>query len=246
MHTMRAWVGIAGITAVLLTGCGAAPPAASRPTATSISSSTGAPSVGSATQSPTMAASVTTSVAPPAPTTASSAQATTASSATPEQPIAPEQNPVGDIPDTQAFVPYAATVGGYTLEVPEGWARSTDAANVRFESKLDGLAVMVTSVAAAPTVQSARDHEVAALLAAGRAMTVASIDAVKLPGGSAILVKSTANSNPDPVTNKQVRLEQNIYLFYNNGKLATLTLWAPQGADNVDQWDRIAKSFHWT
>ena len=193
-----------------------------------------------------MAASVTTSVAPPAPTTASSAQATTASSATPEQPIAPEQNPVGDIPDTQAFVPYAATVGGYTLEVPEGWARSTDAANVRFESKLDGLAVMVTSVAAAPTVQSARDHEVAALLAAGRAMTVASIDAVKLPGGSAILVKSTANSNPDPVTNKQVRLEQNIYLFYNNGKLATLTLWAPQGADNVDQWDRIAKSFHWT
>jgi hypothetical protein len=129
--------------------------------------------------------------------------------------------------------------------VPEGWARSTDAANVRFESKLDGLAVTITSVAAAPTVQGVRDHEVAALIAAGRAMTVTSIDTANLPGGSAILVKSAANSNPDPVTNKQVRLEQNIYLFYKAGTLATLTLWAPQGADNVDQWDRIAKSFHW-
>lgn len=165
--------------------------------------------------------------------------------ATPEQPVAPETNPVGDIPDTQAFVRYAAASGGYSLEVPEGWARTTDAANVRFESKLDGLAVAVSSASAAPTVQSARDHEVAALVAAGRAMSVASVDAVKLPIGDAILVKSSANSNPDPVTNKQVRLEQNIYLFYNAGKLATLTLWAPQGADNVDQWQRIAGSFSW-
>ena len=82
-------------------------------------------------------------------------------------------------------------------------------------------------------------------MAAGRAMTVASVDDAKLPAGSAVLIKSTANSNPDSVTNKQVRLEQNIYLFFKDGKLATLTLWAPLGADNVDQWQRIATSFHW-
>jgi hypothetical protein len=97
-----------------------------------------------------------------------------------------------------------------------------------------------------PTAASARDHEVAALVAAGRAMTVSSVDDVILPSGSTVLVKSTANSNPDPVTNKQVRLEQNIYLFFKDGKLATLMLWAPLGADNVDQWQRIAASFHWT
>jgi len=47
------------------------------------------------------------------------------------------------------------------------------------------------------------------------------------------------------VTNKQVRLENNRYLFFHNGQLATLTLSAPVGADNVDQWARIAGSFKW-
>ena len=245
MRTILFWIGIVGITTVLLTACGAAPPAASRPVATSVSSSTRAPSAVSSAQSPAISESATASETSSAAPSSVPAQSATASIATPEQPVAPEQNPVGDIPDTQAFVTYTASSGGYALDVPEGWARSTDAANVRFESKLDGLAVTITSVAAAPTVQGVRDHEVAALIAAGRAMTVTSIDTANLPGGSAILVKSTANSNPDPVTNKQVRLEQNIYLFYHAGTLATLTLWAPQGADNVDQWDRIAKSLHW-
>jgi hypothetical protein len=143
-------------------------------------------------------------------------------------------------------VSYAAPSGGYALDTPEGWARSAEGANVRFVNKLDGVSLTVAAAQAAPTVQSARDHEVAAMVAAGRAMTVTSIDAVTLPGGPAVLVKSTANSDPDPVTAKQVRLEQDSYLFFKAGKLATLTLWAPVGADNVDQWQRIAQSFRWT
>ena len=246
MRHMHTWMVIIVILGTLLSSCGAVQPAASSlAPADTTPRSTGTSPAASGTQAAATAGPAATSGAQPAPTTtiASSTQAVVG---TPEQPVAPEQNPVGDIPDTQAFVTYTASSGGYTLDVPEGWARSTDAANVRFESKLDGLAVTIVDAPTAPTVQSARDHEVAALVAAGRAMTVASIDAVSLPGGSAILVKSTANSDPDPVTNKQVRLEQNIYLFYKAGKLATLTLWAPQGADNVDQWDRIAKSFRWT
>jgi hypothetical protein len=47
------------------------------------------------------------------------------------------------------------------------------------------------------------------------------------------------------VTGKQVRLENNFYLFLKNGKLALLTLWAPLGSDNVDQWNLIANSFKW-
>ena len=47
------------------------------------------------------------------------------------------------------------------------------------------------------------------------------------------------------MTNKQVRLENNRYLFFHTGQLATLTLSAPVGADNVDQWARIAGSFKW-
>jgi len=68
---------------------------------------------------------------------------------------------------------------------------------------------------------------------------------VKLPGGNAVVVKYTSNSEPNAVTNKKVRLENETYLFFQNGKEAKVTLWAPQGADNVDQWQRMAKSFRW-
>ncbi|MEP7187604.1 MAG: hypothetical protein ABI901_00270 [Roseiflexaceae bacterium] len=238
------------LSALLLSSCGGAqavtsptalPPVPGQPSAI-VGATPAAPRSLPATAAPSATA------APAAlPTNTASAAATAAPpAATPEAAVAPEQNPVGDIPDTQAFVAYSATPGGYALDVPEGWARSTDAANVRFVSKLDGLSVTITAATAAPTAASARDHEVAALIAAGRVMTVSSVDDATLPVGSAVLVKSSANSDPDPVTNKQVRLEQNIYLFFKDGKLATLTLWAPLGADNVDQWQRIATSFRWT
>jgi hypothetical protein len=86
---------------------------------------------------------------------------------------------------------------------------------------------------------------VADLQRSGRAVQVNSVQAVQLPAGAAVQVDYASNSDPDPVTGKQVRLENNAYLFYNNGKLATLTLWAPQGADNVDQWQQMAQSFRW-
>ena len=172
------------------------------------------------------------------------AEPSTTAAATPEQAVAPEQNPAGDIPDTQVFVRYVAS-GGFSLEVPEGWGRSTSGSDVRFVEKLDGVQVAISNTASAPTAESVRTHEAVALAQSGRAVTVSDITEVKLPSGPAVLIVYTSNSDPNPVTNKQVRLEDNQYLFFNDGKLATLTLWAPQGADNVDQWQRIAQSFRW-
>ena len=40
---------------------------------------------------------------------------------------APEAAVAGDIPDSQAFVGYASS-DGYSIKVPEGWARLTDGA----------------------------------------------------------------------------------------------------------------------
>jgi len=61
----------------------------------------------------------------------------------------------------------------------------------------------------------------------------------------ALLVAYNVNSEPNAVTGKQVRLEANRYYFFKNGKLATLVLTAPLGANNVDQWQRISQSFGW-
>ncbi len=162
-----------------------------------------------------------------------------------EQPAAPEKNPPGDIPDTQAFVTYSSTSGGYKLEVPEGWARRTNDKNVSFIDKLDGVKVTLTSETTAPTARSSKTKQVAELEKAGRAVKVVNVKDVQLPSGPAVLVKYTSNSEPDPVTGKQVRLENNSYLFFKNGKLATLRLWAPIGADNLDQWQRMSRSFRW-
>jgi hypothetical protein len=162
-----------------------------------------------------------------------------------EQPVAPEKNPPGDIPDTQVFVTYRSRSGGYQLKVPEGWARRTNGNNVSFIDKLDGVEITVTAETTAPTAATAKTKQVAELKKSGRAVKIVNVKDVQLPGGLAVLINYTSNSNPDSVTGKQIRLENSNYLYFKQGKLATLRLWAPQGADNVDQWQLISRSFRW-
>jgi hypothetical protein len=162
-----------------------------------------------------------------------------------EKPVAPEKNPPGDIPDSQVFVKYTSLRGGYELDVPEGWARRTRGGDVIFASKLDGLSVTITDEGKMPDAQSVRKNQVKQLEKTGRAVVIKSIKDIKFKSGPAVRVAYESNSEPNPVTNKQVRLENNIYVYYRNGKMAELRLWAPVGADNVDQWNRISHSFRW-
>ena len=152
-----------------------------------------------------------------------------------------EKNPPGDIPDDQVFVSYVSAAGGYNLKVPEGWARSEKGSDVDFVDKFDGVAVSVAAAAAAPTVKDV----VAGLEKPGKAVRVVSSKEIRLPAGQALLVKYESDSEANPVTSKHLRLENEAYVFYKNGKTATLTLWAPKGADNADQWKLMSESFHW-
>ncbi len=162
-----------------------------------------------------------------------------------ESAVAPEVNPPGDIPDTQAFVKYRSAAGGYELDVPEGWARTENGPDVSFVSKYDGVKVSVTNATTAPTAASVRASEAKQIQSQGHAVTITSVSDVTLPAGKAVVVKYTSNSEPNAVTNKVVRLENEAYIFFRSGKEATLTVWAPQGADNADQWNRMSKSFRW-
>jgi hypothetical protein len=162
-----------------------------------------------------------------------------------EKPVAPEKNPPGDIPDSQVFVKYTSSQGGYEIEFPEGWARTTSGSNVIFTDKFDGLSVTVTDEAGPPNVESLRKNQAELLKKKGRAVRIQRIKDIRLSNGPALLMVYQSNSEPDPVVNKQVRLENSSYFYYKNGKLAELRLWAPLGADNVDQWNRISNSFRW-
>jgi PsbP len=154
---------------------------------------------------------------------------------------AAEKNPPGDIPDDQVFISYKSSAGGYSLKVPEGWARSEKGSDVNFVDKFDGVAVAVTSAEAAPTAKDT----VAQLERPEKAVRVVSTKEISLPAGRALLIKYESDSDVNPTTNKRIRLENEAYLFYKDGKLAILTLWAPKGADNADQWKMMSESFRW-
>ena len=161
-----------------------------------------------------------------------------------QQAVAPEKSPPGDIPDNQLFVPYQSPAG-FSLEVPEGWAKTDTANGVTFADKYNLITVALSDAAAAPTAKSAQTEVVPALLATDRAVEMSKVSDVTLPGGAALRLDYASNSDPNPVTNKQVRLEDNQYLFFKDGKLVTVTFAAPYGADNVDAWQQMAESFRW-
>jgi len=183
---------------------------------------------------------------PLAPSSPPSASAPTTSATPPEQPVAPEKNPPGDIPDSQVFITYTSPAGRYSVEAPEGWARSEHGADVEFTDKFDGEQVALLKQATPPTVSSVQLDQVPALQQHGRAVKIQGVKTKSMPHGNAVIyVVYTSNSAPDPVTAKQIRLDNVTYYYHHQGTLAALTLWAPRGADNADQWKRISESLRW-
>ena len=161
-----------------------------------------------------------------------------------EKAVAPERNPPGDIPDTQVFVTYTSPLG-FAIKVPEGWSRKESAQSVSFADKYNTIEVAFASAAAAPTADSVKSADVRDLEKTGLAVKLTKVKDVKLKSGAAVLVSYTANSAPNAVTNKPIRLEHDRYLIYKDGTLAILDMAAPQGADNIDDWSMMANSFHW-
>jgi hypothetical protein len=158
-----------------------------------------------------------------------------------EAAIPAEKNPPGDIPDSQVFIDFKSPAG-FSMKVPEGWSRTGTATVATFADKHDSIEVGIGASAAAPTIASVEANEAKALQASDRAVKITSIKAAKLDGGDAVIIAYSANSAPNAVTNKQIRLERARYLIFKAGKLVTLDMAAPLGADNVDQWALMSKS----
>lgn len=161
-----------------------------------------------------------------------------------ETAVAPETNPPGDIPDNQVFITYKSAQG-FSMQVPEGWSRSDTKDGVTFADKYGSIDIATAKVAAAPTPDSVKSAEVATLTTTGHAVDVQKVRAMPLPAGDAVAVDYLSNSTVNPVTNRKIRLENRRIYFFHNGEEAIVTLSAPAGADNVDQWKMMAESFRW-
>jgi len=182
-----------------------------------------------------------------APGTPTSSTTRTGSGSPTEAPVSSEpavpaeSNPPGDIPDNTVFVPYHSAKGGWTVTVPEGWSRTTTGTTVTFTDKLN--TVQIDARPGTPvTLASARKTDVPALAKTTRAFKLTSVTEVTLPAGSAVLISYQANSDPNPVTGKQYRLDVLRYELFHAGTSTTLTLLSPVGADNVDPWRIVTQS----
>ncbi|MEP6526665.1 MAG: hypothetical protein ABJA86_05825 [Nocardioidaceae bacterium] len=175
-----------------------------------------------------------------------SSSGTPSTPGTPSSAPATEFNPPGDIPDNQVFIPYVAPGGAVRIKVPEGWARSTTGGVTTFTDKLNSVSIEVVTSATAPTLDSVRRREVPQLRSSVSKFALGHISMVSRKAGSAVLVTYQQDSKPDPVTGKVVRDAVERFDFWRAGKEAVLTLSGPVGADNVDPWQIVSDSLHWT
>jgi hypothetical protein len=156
----------------------------------------------------------------------------------------PETNTPGDIPDSQVFVTYTSPAG-FSIKVPEGWARTERPDGASFADKYGTVDISLTRPAVASTFKQASQEEAGRLAKSGHAVRISAIHRIALPAGPAMQIVYTSNSEPNAVTDKQIRLESNRYLLDQPGREVALTFSAPAGADNADQWQLMARSFRW-
>ena len=178
-------------------------------------------------------------------TPAGSAAAGTLAQSGADRSAAPvtESNPAGDIPDTQVFVDYSA--GGYTVQVPEGWARIDSGTTATFTDKYNSIRADTTANPSAPTVQTGQ-AELDMIGSTATGFAPGEVTVVQRPAGPAVLITYQADSAPNEVTGKVVSDAVERYEFWNNGNEVMLTLSGPVGSDNVDPWRTVTDSFRWT
>lgn len=158
---------------------------------------------------------------------------------------APEVSPAGDIPDNQAFVAYSPLSGGFSVKVPEGWARTEAGGAVTFTDKLNAIRIESRSATAAPTVASARADLLPAIAKQVPGYQAGDVTSVSRAAGTAVRITYLAQSPTDPVTGKSGVDAVERYVFFHNGREVALTLSGPKGADNVDPWKIVTDSLTW-
>jgi hypothetical protein len=155
---------------------------------------------------------------------------------------APETNPAGDIPDTQAYVPFTPPGGLFTVSVPEGWARTTDGAATIFTDKSNTVRTETRPLATTPNTQSVSVDELPAIASSTPGYRPGTMSAVQRKAGQVMLITYQGTAPPNPVTGKTGTDAIERYEFWRDGREVILTLSGPVGADNVDPWRTITDS----
>lgn len=160
-------------------------------------------------------------------------------------PNAPEVVEPGDIPDDQVFVTFPSADGSYSVDVPEGWARTEHNGVVTFTDKYNSIAIQSMPSDGPPTVESVTTRGLDDV-SSDPTFVLGDVADVTRAAGDGILATYEIGSTPNAVTGKQALLAVERYEFFHNGTTVVLTLSGAKGADNVDPWRTVSDSLTWT
>lgn len=159
---------------------------------------------------------------------------------------AKDASQAGDIPDSQAYVPFTYAMGHIAVKVPEGWARTETAGTVAFTDRFNSVELSTKPAPTAPTVTSVTSDEVPMLKSSIAGFANPKVSMVTRPAGPVVLVTYTADSPKNPVTGTSQRLAVERYGFWKNGTETVVTVSGAIGADNVDPWKTVTSSVAFT
>jgi hypothetical protein len=159
--------------------------------------------------------------------------------------VAPEHNPVGDIPDTQVYVPYSPPSQLFTVSVPEGWAKINDGPATEFTDKLNAVRIEINPFLDTLTPDVVRREELPQIQSASSGYHFGAVSVVQRKAGPVILATYQVASTPNEVTGKTGVDAVERYSYWRDGHEVILTLSGPVGADNVDPWRTITDSLRW-
>ena len=87
--------------------------------------------------------------------------------------------------------------------------------------------------------------QLAALKRTTSSLTFTAPQPIRIGAATAIKVRYTTKTAPNPVTGKRVTLMVDRYELARNGRLAVVDLGTPVGVDNVDAYRMMIHSFTW-
>jgi hypothetical protein len=157
----------------------------------------------------------------------------------------PEANPAGDIPDNQAFVPFTAADGTFSVTVPEGWSRAVTGSATVFTDKFNSVRIETKAQPGTPTVADAQATELPVIARQAQGFKPGKVSGEQRKAGPVVLLTYQAESPIDAVTGKSVPQQVERYEFWRPATEVMITLSSPVGADNVDPWRTVTDSFQW-
>jgi hypothetical protein len=153
--------------------------------------------------------------------------------------------PTGTSSTGLLFEEYANSQFGYKLEYPGGWRVKEDGDTTRIAKLGNAIVVVVRTADTAPKAKGVRES-LAKQVDKGTVANIVDAPAdVKLAGAPAVRMVVT-QERPATDTAPAETIVILRYMLFHTGKLAVFSLQSPEGVDNMDAYEYIARRFSWT